>query len=107
MSEWEKLAEELEAIVDVSVKDLLSSEAPKYKAILKELAKDFAKAQVRMRRGSEIDRATARQDLKYLSASLQSRAAESGLEMTVTGVDTFKRIIGVVARTLLATAIKL
>ncbi len=107
MSEWEKLAEELEAIVDDSVKELLSSEAPRYKAAVKELAKDFAKAQVRMRRGSEIERASARQDLKYLSSSLQSRIAESGLEMTDTGIDTFKRIVGVVARTLLATAIKL
>jgi len=107
MSEWEKLAEELETIVDGSVKGLLQGEAPKYKAILKELAKDFAKAQVRMRRGSEIERATARQDLKYLSASLQSRIAETGLEMTETGIDTLKRVVLVVARTLLATAIKL
>lgn len=107
MSDWEKLADEIEDIVGDSVKDLVEGEAPKYKVAVKELAKDFAKAQLRMRRGSEVEQAVARQDLKYLSASLRSKVAESGLELTANGIDTLKRVIGVVARTLLVTAIKL
>ena len=61
MSDWEKLAEELEAIVSESVKDLLQGEAPKYKAVVKDLATDFAQAQVRMRRGTDSERAVARE----------------------------------------------
>lgn len=107
MTDWEKLADEIEKIVDGSVNDLLQGEAPKYKAVVKDLAKDFAQAQIRMRTGTDSERAVAREDLKYLSLSLRSHAAESGLELTAAGIDTFKRVIAVVARTLLATAIKL
>lgn len=104
MNDWETLAAEIEDIVDGSVKGLVEGEAPKYKAGLKELAEDLAKAKLRTRTGGDDERALAREDLQYLYASLQSRAAEIGLEMTDTGVDTLKRVIGAVARTLLAAA---
>ena len=104
MTDWEKLASEIEDIVDGSVKGLVEDAAPKYKAGLKELAQDLAKAKLRTRKGDEAERALAREDLKYLNASLQSRAAEIGLEMSDTGVDTLKRVLGAVVRTFLAAA---
>ncbi len=104
MTDWEKLASEIEEIVDSSVKDLIEGEAPKYKAGLKELAQDLAKTKLRTRTGDDDERALAREDLQFLYASLQSRAAEIGLEMTEAGVDTFKRVLGAVVRTLLVAA---
>lgn len=104
MTDWEKLASEIEEIVDGSLKGLVEGKMPKYKAGLKELAKDLAKTKLRTRKGSDDERALAREDLKFLYASFQSRAVEIGLEMSDAGVDTFKRVIGVVVRTLLAAA---
>ncbi|KKM82262.1 hypothetical protein LCGC14_1321300 [marine sediment metagenome] len=104
MNDWEKLAAELEGIVGESVKDLLESEAPKFKEGLKDLAKDLAKAKVQMHKGNDVERAVAREDFEFLTSSLQSRAAEAGLEMTEVALDTFKRVVQVVARTLLAAA---
>ncbi len=104
VSDWETLAEEIEGIVGESVKGLLQSEAPKFKEGLKDLAKELAQAKVRMHKGSDAERAIAQEDFEFLTSSLQSRAAVAGLEMTEAALDTFKRVVQVVARTLMAAA---
>ncbi len=104
MSDWEKLAAEIEEIVDGSVKGLVEGASTKYKEGLKELAQDVAKAKLRTRKGSDDERALAREDLQFLYGSLQSRAAEMSLEMSEAGADTFKRVIGAVVKTLLVAA---